>query len=132
MSAVNDPISDLLTRLRNAIKAKKRRVDIPSSNLKKGLVQLLQDQGFIVGFEEIKDNKQNLIRVALKYTDGVSAISGLRRISTPGLRRYTDAEKLPRVLNGYGTAIISTSRGLMTDKQAGRESVGGEILCEIW
>ena len=102
MSAVNDPISDLLTRLRNAIKAKKRRVDIPSSNLKKGLVQLLQDQGFIVGFEEIKDNKQNLIRVALKYTDGVSA------------------------------AIISTSRGLMTDKQAGRESVGGEILCEIW
>jgi small subunit ribosomal protein S8 len=132
MSAVNDPISDLLTRLRNAIKAKKRRVDIPSSNQKKGLVQLLKDQGFIVDFEVIKDNKQNILRVALKYTDGVPAISGLHRISSPGLRRYTDVAKLPRVLNGYGTAIISTSRGLMTDKQASRESVGGEILCEIW
>ncbi len=132
MSAVNDPISDLLTRLRNALKAKKRRVDIPSSNMKKGLVQLLKDQGFIVGFEEIKDNKQNILRVVLKYTDGVPAISGLHRVSSPGLRRYTDVEKLPRVLNGYGTAIISTSRGLMTDKQASRESVGGEILCEIW
>lgn len=132
MSAVNDPISDLLTRLRNALKAKKRRVDIPSSNLKKGLVQLLKDQGFIVDFEEIKDNKQNILRVVLKYTDGVPAISGLHRVSSPGLRRYTDVEKLPRVLNGYGTAIISTSRGLMTDKQASRESVGGEILCEIW
>ncbi len=132
MSAVNDPISDLLTRLRNALKAKKRRVDIPSSNLKKGLVQLLKEQGYIVDFEEIKDNKQNILRVVLKYTDGVPAISGLHRVSSPGLRRYTDVEKLPRVLNGYGTAIISTSRGLMTDKQASRESVGGEILCEIW
>jgi len=132
MSAVNDPIADLLTRLRNAIKAKKRRVEIPSSNMKKGLLQLLKEQGFIVDFEEIKDNKQNILKVALKYTDGVPAISGLRRLSSPGLRRYTDSQKLPRVLNGYGTAIISTSRGLMTDKQASRESVGGEILCEIW
>ena len=132
MSAINDPIADLLTRVRNAIKAKKRRVDIPASNMKKSILQILKDQRFITDFAVVEDKKQNVLRVLLKYSDGVNAISGLKRISTPGLRSYAGSEKLPRVLNGYGIAIVSTSKGLMTDKQARRDSIGGEIICEIW
>lgn len=132
MSAVTDPIADLLTRVRNAIKAKKKRVDIPSSNMKKGIVEILKQQRYINDYIIIEDNKQNVIRVALKYVNGVSAVSGLKRISIPGLRNYAGTEKLPRVLNGYGIAIISTSKGLMTDRQARKEHVGGEVLCEVW
>lgn len=129
---VTDPISDLLTRIRNAAKAKKVRVDIPSSNMKKSLVEILKQQKFIHDYELIEDNKQNVLRVKLKYTEGESAISGLKKISTPGLRVYKGADALPRVLNGLGIAIISTSKGLMTDKEAKGKALGGEVVCHIW
>ncbi|MCK9424762.1 MAG: 30S ribosomal protein S8 [Ignavibacteriaceae bacterium] len=130
--AVTDPIADLLTRIRNAVKAQKRRVDIPASNQKKNIVEILKAQNFIVDYQIIEDDKQNIIRVFLRYTNGVSALSGLQRISKPGLRIYSQKENLPRVLNGYGISIISTSKGLLTDKQAKREAVGGEVICKIW
>ncbi len=127
-----DPIADYLTRLRNAIQAKHKRVDIPASNLKKELSKILTDQKFISGFSEIKDQKQGVLRVNLRYTDGVSAIAGLKRISRPGLRVYKPANELPRVYNGLGIAVISTSKGIMTEKNAREQKVGGEVLCEIW
>ncbi|HKJ81799.1 MAG TPA: 30S ribosomal protein S8 [Ignavibacteriaceae bacterium] len=129
---VTDPISDLLTRIRNAAKAKKVNVDIPASNMKKSLVDILKQQKFIEDFAVIEDNKQNILRVKLKYTNGSSAISGLEKISTPGLRVYKGTDSLPRVLNGLGIAIISTSKGLMTEKEARRNSLGGEVVCHIW
>jgi small subunit ribosomal protein S8 len=129
---VTDPISDLLTRIRNAAKAKKVRVDIPSSNMKKNLVEILKQQKFIEDYEVIEDNKQNILRLKLKYFNGESAISGLKRISTPGLRVYKPADSLPRVLNGLGIAVISTSKGLMTDKEAKSKALGGEVVCHIW
>lgn len=129
---VTDPISDLLTRIRNAAKAKKVRVDIPASNMKKSLVEILKQQKFIDDYAVVEDNKQNILRVKLKYTNGASAIGGLERISTPGLRVYKAADSLPRVLNGLGIAIISTSKGLMTDKEARKNSLGGEVVCHIW
>jgi len=130
--AVTDPIADLLTRIRNAVKANKRKVDIPNSNMKKGIAQILKEQRFINDFEVIEDNKQGILRIALKYTNGVSAISGLERISKPGLRIYSASDTLPRVLNGFGICVVSTSKGLLTDKQARRDSLGGEIICKIW
>ena len=129
---VTDPISDLLTRIRNAAKAKKVRVDIPSSNMKKSLVEILKQQKFIEDYEILEDKKQNILRIKLKYFNGESAISGLKRISTPGLRVYKPADSLPRVLNGLGIAVISTSKGLMTDKEAKSKALGGEIVCHIW
>jgi small subunit ribosomal protein S8 len=129
---VTDPISDLLTRIRNAAKAKKVRVDIPSSNMKKNLVEILKQQKFIEDYEVLEDKKQNVLRIKLKYYNGASAISGLKRISTPGLRVYKPADSLPRVLNGLGIAVISTSKGLMTDKEAKSKALGGEIVCHIW
>lgn len=129
---VSDPISDFLTRIKNAIIANHRMVDIPSSNMKKAIAEILKNQKFILDFEEIKDDKQNILRIYLKYTNGISGISGLKRISKPGLRIYKSSDELPRVLNGYGIAIISTSKGLMTDKQAKKESFGGEVICYIW
>ena len=129
---VTDPISDLLTRIRNAAKAKKIRVDIPSSNMKKNLVEILKQQKFIEDYEILEDKKQNILRIKLKYFNGESAISGLKRISTPGLRVYKPADSLPRVLNGLGIAVISTSKGLMTDKEAKSKALGGEIVCHIW
>lgn len=129
---VTDPIADFLTRIRNAVKAKRKKVDIPASNFKNGLAQILKEQNFITDFEVIEDGKQGILRVSLKYTDGESAIAGIERVSSPGLRNYAPVEKLPRVLNGYGIAIISTPKGLLTDKQARRENVGGEIVCRIW
>jgi small subunit ribosomal protein S8 len=129
---VTDPISDLLTRIRNAAKAKKIRVDIPSSNMKKSLVEILKQQKFIEDYEILEDKKQNILRIKLKYFNGESAISGLKRISTPGLRVYKPADSLPRVLNGLGIAVISTSKGLMTDKEAKSKALGGEIVCHIW
>jgi small subunit ribosomal protein S8 len=129
---VTDPIADLLTRIRNAIKAKKRFVDIPSSNIKLGIVEILRDSKFIRDFNIIEDNKQNILRVYLSYIDNQSSITGLKKISTPGLRKYVDKNEIPRVLNGLGIAILSTSKGILSDKQARNESVGGEVLCYIW
>ncbi len=129
---VTDPISDFLTRIRNASRAKKPRVEIPSSNMKKDLTEILKKQKFIEDYSVVDDNKQNLIRIQLKYSDGTPALTGLKRISTPGLRVYKGAGELPRVLNGLGIAVISTSKGLMTDKDARRDSLGGEVVCYIW
>lgn len=129
---VTDPIADLLTRVRNAVKANKRKVDVPCSNLKKGMVEILKQQKFINDYAIVEDNKQNVIRILLKYSGGNSAITGLKRVSRPGLRQYANAEALPRVYNGYGIAIISTSKGLMTDKQARLASIGGEVICYVW
>ena len=129
---VTDPIADLLTRIRNASSAKKRRVEIPSSKMKLSLVEISKQQNFIEDYVVIEDNKQNKIEVKLKYIDGKPAISGLKKISKPGLRIYEGANSLPRVLNGLGIAVISTSKGLMTEKQARKETIGGEIICHVW
>ncbi len=129
---VTDPISDFLTRIRNASRAKKVSVEIPSSNLKKNLAEILKKQQFIHDYALIEDNKQNILKIFLKYSKGTPALNGLKRISTPGLRIYKNADELPRVLNGLGIAVISTSKGLLTDKEAKREAVGGEVVCYIW
>jgi small subunit ribosomal protein S8 len=130
---VTDAISDYLTRLRNAISAKHKVVEIPGSNVKKAITQILMDQGYILNFKEIKDEKQGTIKIALKYNNKTkdSAIRNLTRISKPGLRKYTGVDTMPRVLNGLGIAIISTSKGLITDKEARKHNVGGEILCYV-
>lgn len=129
---VTDPIADFLTRVRNASSAKKHSVDIPSSKMKESLAEILKKQNFIDDYSVVEDNKQNVLRIKLKYTKGTAAISGLKRISTPGLRVYKPSDELPRVLNGLGVAVISTNKGLMTDKEAKKESVGGEVVCYIW
>ncbi len=130
--SVTDPISDFLLRIRNACKAKKLRVEIPASKMKIGLADILKKENFIHDFSIIEDSKQNVIKIQLKYRDGQSAITGLKRISKPGLRIYKDVSQLPRVHNGLGTAVISTSKGLLTDKEARSQSVGGEVICYIW
>ena len=130
---VTDAISDYLTRLRNAISAKHKVVEIPGSNVKKAITQILMDKGYILNFKEIKDDKQGIIKIALKYNNKTKdpAIRNLTRISKPGLRKYTGVDSMPRVLNGLGIAIISTSKGLITDKEARKHNVGGEILCYV-
>ncbi len=131
---ITDPIADYLTRLRNAIKARHRVVEVPSSNLKKEITKVLFDKGYILNYKfEETDNKQGLIRIALKYNPETkeSAISNLKRVSTPGLRQYKEAGKLPKVLNGLGVAILSTSKGVITDKEAKAMNVGGEVLCYV-
>ncbi len=130
--SVTDPVADFLTRIRNASKARKVRVDIPASNMKKGLAEILKKQKFIEDYFIVEDNKQNLIRIHLKYSNGLPSISGLKRISTPGLRVYKTSKELPKVLNGLGIAVISTPKGLLTDKEARREALGGEVVCYIW
>ena len=129
---VTDPIADFLTRIRNASNAKKVLVDIPSSKMKKSLAEILKKQNFIQDYSVIDDNKQNVLRIQLKYSSGTAAIGGLKRISTPGLRVYKSSKELPRVLNGLGIAVISTQKGLLTDNDARREALGGEIVCYIW
>ena len=130
---ITDPIADMLTRIRNANTAKKSSVDVPASNMKKAIAQILFEQGYIKSFEEIKDDKQGIIRVTLKYDEtGKRVISGLRRISKPGLRVYVNKDELPKVLNGLGIAIISTSKGLKTDKDARAEGLGGEVVAYVW
>lgn len=129
---VTDPIADFLTRIRNAVKAKKKFVDMPSSNMKVGMAEILRDTKFIKDLNVIEDNKQNTLRLHLKYVNGQPSLSGLKRISTPGLRKYVAKTDIPRVLNGLGVAIISTPKGLLTDKQARQEAVGGEVICHIW
>ena len=127
-----DPIADYLTRIRNAAKAKHRRVDIPSSNLKKAISKILLEKNYIAGFTVLEDKKQHILRINLKYHEGAPVISGLRRVSKPGIRLYRSTDELPRVLGGLGVAIVSTSKGVMTDAQARKENVGGEILAYIW
>ena len=130
-----DPIADYLTRIRNAAKANHRIVEVPASNLKKDITKILFDKGFIANYKfEDTDNKQGLIKIALKYNPvtKMSAISTIRRISRPGLRKYVKADSLPRVINGLGIAIVSTSRGLMTDKEARRLKVGGEVIAYVF
>ena len=130
---ITDPIADLLTRVRNASTAKHDTVDIPASNMKKAITQILLDEGYIKSFQVIEDNKQGVIRVTLKYTDNKTpVISGMRRVSKPGLRIYTNREDMPKVMKGLGVAILSTSKGVMTDKQARKENVGGEVLAFVW
>lgn len=129
---VTDPIADYLTRIRNANKARKPRVEIPASKMKIGLTEILKNTGYVVDYEIIDDSKQKRINLVLKYKKGVPAITGLKRISKPGLRVYRSADKLPRVLNGLGTAVISTPKGLLTDKDARNLLVGGEVICYIW
>ena len=128
-----DPIADMLTRIRNANSAKFKTVDIPASKMKKSIAEILFNEGYIKSFEEIENENQGIIRVSLKYTEkGKKVISGLKRISKPGLRIYAAKDELPRVLNGLGIALISTSKGIMTDKQARAEGIGGEVLAYIW
>ncbi len=130
---ITDPIADMLTRIRNANSAKHESVDVPASNMKKAIAQILLEEGYIKNYQVIEDDKQGVIKVTLKYGENKSkVISGLKRISKPGLRVYASCEKLPRVLNGLGVAVISTSKGVMTDKQARAQKVGGEVLAFIW
>ena len=130
---MTDPIADMLTRIRNANVVKHETVDVPASNMKKELSRILLEEGFIRGYDVIEDGKQGIIRIQLKYGQtGERVISGLKRISKPGMRVYADKHEVPRVLNGLGIAIISTSKGLMTDKNARKENLGGEVLAYIW
>lgn len=130
---ITDPIADMLTRIRNANSAKHKTVDVPASNMKRGIAEILFKEGYIKSFEEIKDDTQGTIRVTLKYDEkGTRVIDGLKRISKPGLRVYASKEELPKVLNGLGIAIISTSQGLKTDKEARSLGIGGEVLAYIW
>ena len=130
---ITDPVADMLTRIRNANTAKHESVDVPASNLKKAIAQILLDEGYIKSFEIVDDGTQGIIRIQLKYLAGKEkVISGLRRVSKPGLRVYARCEELPKVLGGLGIAIISTSKGLMTDKEARKNAIGGEVLAYIW
>ena len=130
---ITDTIADLLTRIRNASNAKHDTVDVPASNMKKAIVQILLDEGYIKSFTVIEDGKQGVIRIVLKYTAAKTpVITGLRRVSKPGLRIYTSCEDMPKVMKGLGIAILSTPKGVMTDKEARKQNVGGEVLAFIW
>jgi small subunit ribosomal protein S8 len=133
MSAITDPIADLLTRIRNAQRANHDQVEIPASKLKLEVVRILAEERFIKGYQQVADDKQGTIRVQLKYgTRREPVITNLKRVSKPGLRVYKSADEVKRVLGGMGIAIISTSKGVLTDSQARRQHVGGEVLCEVW
>ena len=129
---ISDVIADMLTRIRNASNAKHETVDIPASNMKKAIADILLEEGYIKAVSVIEDGKQGIIRVTLKYEQKVRAIRGIKRVSKPGLRIYSNCEDMPKVMNGLGIAIVSTSKGIMTDKKARREHVGGEVLCFVW
>ncbi len=129
---ITDPIADMLTRIRNANNARHDTVDVPASNMKKSIAQILLDEGYIKSFQVIDDGIQGVIRIALKYNGKDKVITGLRRVSKPGLRVYVGADELPRVLRGLGIAIVSTSKGVMTDKAARANHVGGEVLAFVW
>jgi small subunit ribosomal protein S8 len=133
MSALTDPVADYLTRLRNAQQAQHRHVDVPASKLKRALTQILLDKGYVQNYLNIDDGKQGILRIYLKYDEeGVPAIRELKRVSRPGLRRYVNAEDLPRVRDGLGIAIVSTSKGVMTDKEARKIHIGGELLAYVY
>lgn len=130
---MTDPIADMLTRVRNGNNARHNTVDIPASNIKKELAQILLDEGYIKGFDVIEDAKQGIIRIELKYgNNNEKVISGIKRISKPGLKVYVKKEEVPKVLGGLGIAIISSSKGIMTDRTARKENVGGEVICYVW
>lgn len=129
---ISDVIGDMLTRIRNANDAKHETVDVPASNMKRAIADILVNEGYIKGYQVIEDGKQGIIRIALKYVGKQKAITGLKRVSKPGLRVYANCEDMPRVMNGLGIAIVSTSKGVMTDKKARKENVGGEVLAFIW
>lgn len=130
---ITDTIADMLTRIRNANSAKHETVDIPASNMKKAIAQILVDEGYVKSFQVIEDGKQGIIRVTLKYGENKSqVITGLRRVSKPGLRIYSSCEDMPKVMKGLGIAIVSTSKGVMTDKAARKLNVGGEVLAFVW
>ena len=131
---ITDTIADMLTRIRNANSAKHDSVDIPASNMKKAIAQILVDEGYVKNYQVIEDDKQGVIRITLKYQgpSKTPVLMGLRRVSKPGLRIYSSSEDMPKVMKGIGTAIVSTSKGVMTDKQARKEHVGGEVLAFVW
>ena len=129
---ITDAIADMLTRIRNAGNAGHPTVEVPASNLKKAIAQILLDEGYIAGFDVVEDNKQGMIKITLKYSGKKHVISGIKRISKPGLRAYADKESLPNVLGGLGIAIISTSQGVMTDAKARTLGIGGEVIAYIW
>ena len=130
---ITDTIADMLTRIRNANSAKHDTVDIPASNMKKAIAQILVDEGYVKGFQVIDDGKQGIIRMTLKYGENkTQIITGLRRVSKPGLRIYTSCEDMPKVMKGLGIAIVSTSKGVMTDREARKQNVGGEVLAFVW
>ncbi len=130
---ITDTIADLLTRIRNAQSAKHDTVEIPASNMKKAICQILVDEGYVKSFSVAEDGKQGMIKVVLKYSEGKTpVIKGLKRVSKPGLRIYSNAEEMPKVMKGLGIAVVSTSKGIMTDKKARKENVGGEVLAFIW
>ena len=129
---ISDVIADMLTRIRNANDAKHETVDIPASNMKRAIAEILLSEGYIKGYQIIEDGKQGLIRITLKYVGKQKVIHGLRRVSKPGLRIYSNCEDMPKVMNGLGIAIVSTSKGIMTDRQARKENVGGEVLAFVW
>ena len=130
---ITDPLADMLTRIRNANTSKHKTVDVPASNVKKAIAEILFKEGYIKAFEEIENENQGIIRISIKYDEkGNRVIAGLKRISKPGLRVYANKEELPKVLNGLGIALISTSKGIMTDKQAREQGIGGEVLAYVW
>jgi len=130
---MTDPIADMLTRIRNANMAKLEKVDVPASKLKIELTKILKDKGFIKSFKVLRDRKQGVIRISMKYLEGYEkVITNLKRISKPGRRVYVDKSEVPQVMGGYGIAILSTSKGILTDEACRREGVGGEVLCNIW
>ena len=130
---ITDPIADMLTRIRNANSAKHDIVDIPASNMKKAIAQILLDEGYIASYKVIEDDKQGVIRVTLKYGENkAQVITGLRRVSKPGLRIYSSVDEMPKVMKGLGIAIVSTSKGIMTDREARKQNVGGEVLAFVW
>ena len=129
---ITDPIADMLTRIRNANAQRHETVDVPASKMKNSIAEILLDEGYIKAFEEIEDNSQGIIRITLKYVNKQKVISGLKRVSKPGLRVYATKDELPKVLGGLGIALISTSKGIMTDKKARQEGIGGEVLAFVW
>ncbi len=129
---MSDVIADMLTRIRNANSAKHETVDVPASNLKKAIADILVAEGFVKGYEIVEDGKQGIIRITLKYKNKQRVIQGLKRVSKPGLRVYSNCEDMPKVMNGLGIAIVSTPKGIMTDKQARKANVGGEVLAFVW
>ena len=129
---MSDVIADMLTRIRNANSAKHETVDVPASNMKKSIADILVAEGFVKGYEIVEDGKQGIIRITLKYKNKQRVIQGLKRVSKPGLRVYSNCEDMPKVMNGLGIAIVSTPKGIMTDKQARKENVGGEVLAFVW
>ena len=129
---MSDVIADMLTRIRNANSAKHETVDVPASNMKKSIADILVAEGFVKGYEIVEDGKQGIIRITLKYKNKQRVLQGLKRVSKPGLRVYSNCEDMPKVMNGLGIAIVSTPKGIMTDKKARKENVGGEILAFVW